>query len=124
MDIIGLCAGGDAIQGSPLIAAADSEGTVRCWDVVTGETVGRPMPTGNFVTGMALVDIAGHTELITSGDNGTVRRWDPISGGACGVITEGISVVAGMADGETILAIGASDGKITIGAIKIGEAGL
>ena len=67
-----------------LLASADADGTVRLWNLATGQAVGAPLPadtgTRGGVNGVAF---SPDGKLLASADaDGTVRLWNPATGRA------------------------------------------
>jgi WD40 repeat protein len=68
-------------NGQRLLACLDLSGTIRLWDVATGDRYGEPFrhPDG----GLALATVPGpgsNDHLLSAGESGTIQRWDPFTG--------------------------------------------
>ncbi|WP_280408127.1 P-loop NTPase fold protein [Nocardia brasiliensis] len=57
------------------IISAGADGTIRRWDIDTGEAIGTPL-TGHTGGVRALSLIEGSTHMVSAGADGTIRRWD------------------------------------------------
>jgi WD40 repeat protein len=65
------------LNGRTVAVTAGWDGTVRVWDLSTGQQVGDPL-TGHWgeVEAVACTTLNGRTVAVTTGDDGTVRVWD------------------------------------------------
>ncbi|MFJ6619654.1 hypothetical protein ACIQOW_19010 [Kitasatospora sp. NPDC091335] len=111
-----------APDGTPRLASAGADRTVRIWDPATRAQDG-PSLTGHTdaVRAVAVFTEAdGTVRLATGGDDGAVRIWDPATGTQDGVpLTGHGSGVAAVAvftapDGAVRLATGGDDGTVRI----------
>jgi WD40 repeat protein len=101
-----------------LLASADSDGTVRLWDPVTGRAVRTIQATGpgSFVASVAF---SPDGKLLASADaDGRVRLWDPVTGRAVRTIepagpSSGGNGVAFSPDGK-LLASADADGRVRL----------
>ncbi|MFF2147797.1 WD40 repeat domain-containing protein [Kitasatospora sp. NPDC058190] len=66
-----------AVGGRAVAVSGGNEGTVRLWDLATGEPVGEPMAghTGP-VHAVAAAELDGRAVAVSAGTDGTVRVWD------------------------------------------------
>jgi WD40 repeat protein len=56
---------------------AGKDGTVRLWDLATGERIGEPLGGHDgAVTSAVGAVLDGHPAIVTGGADGTLRRWD------------------------------------------------
>ncbi|GAA1600445.1 WD40 repeat domain-containing protein [Catellatospora bangladeshensis] len=67
-------------DGRVLLVSGDSAGVVRRWDAVTGEEVGKPIKAHPASATVLTTLVAGHPQLLTSGDDQVIRRWDAVTG--------------------------------------------
>src|SRR5271165_5141173 len=100
------------------LASADSDGTARLWDPVTGRPVATPLHASarNGVFGVAFSPDG--RRLASAGGDGMVRLWDPATGRAVGrplhaSARNGVLGVAFSRDGK-LLASADSDGKVLV----------
>ncbi|GAA4457797.1 AAA family ATPase [Phytohabitans houttuyneae] len=77
----------DHLDDRDVLATASAFGTVRLWDVATGEH--RTSFTGHTgsVNTLAFGTVHGRTLLATGGDDGAIRLWDPRDGTAVQTLT-------------------------------------
>jgi WD domain, G-beta repeat len=108
-----------------LLASADSDGTVRLWNPVTGQPVGTPLPadtgTQGSVNGVAF---SPDGKLLASADSdGTVRLWNPVTGQPVGLplpagAQGSVNGVAFSPDGK-LLASADSDGTVRLWEVSL-----
>ncbi|MFB7453232.1 AAA family ATPase [Streptomyces sp. NPDC056194] len=109
-------------DGSPRLATAGADGTVRVWDPVAGTQVGEPLTghTGGVWAVVVFAAADGSPRLATAGDDGTVRIWDPVAGTQVGEALTGHTnrvravAVFAAADGSPRLATGSYDKTVRI----------
>ncbi|MFJ6621511.1 hypothetical protein ACIQOW_28550 [Kitasatospora sp. NPDC091335] len=65
------------VDGRPVVVTGGEEGTVRLWDLATGEPVGEPM-TGHtqLIRSVATAEPDGRPVAVSGGVDRTVRVWD------------------------------------------------
>jgi len=89
------------VEGRPVIVSGGSDGTVRVWDLASGEPRYEPL-TGHDsgVTAVAVGQLDGRPVIVSGGWDGTVRVWDlasgepryePLTGHDSGVTCDGAS---------------------------------
>src|SRR5271166_1900426 len=100
------------------LASADSDGTARLWDPVTGRPVATPLHASarNGVFGVAFSPDG--RRLASAGGDGMVRLWDPATGRAVGrplhaSARNGVLGVAFSPDGKLLASAGA-DGMVRL----------
>jgi len=111
-----------------LLATADSDGTVRLWDLATHHLVRPLLPGTSYgVNGMAFSPDG--KLLATADSDGTVRLWDPATGRAADAPIPadtgpagGVNGVAFSPDGK-LLATADSDGTVRLWDLPTGRAG-
>jgi WD40 repeat protein len=110
------------------LEGADGDGTVRLWDVASGQQLrifrGHTRGVGAVC---AVPGVDGRTLLASGGDDGTVRLWDAANGEQIRVLRDHESFVTAMcpipaADGRTLLAtVNAGGRTIRLRAPSTGE---
>ncbi|MFJ7907199.1 WD40 repeat domain-containing protein [Kitasatospora sp. NPDC096204] len=65
------------VDGREVVVTGGNDGTVRLWDLATGEAVGEPMAdhTGQ-VRAVAAAELDGRAVAVSAGTDETVRVWD------------------------------------------------
>ncbi|MFC9333024.1 TIR domain-containing protein [Arthrobacter sp. NPDC057009] len=106
------------------ILTGGSDGTVRLWDVVTGQAAGAPMAGHkDAVTSVAFSPEGRH--VVSGGDDGTLRLWDVKTGRAFGDPLTGhkdaVTSVAFSRDGGHMVS-GGDDGTLRLWDVKTGRA--
>jgi hypothetical protein len=110
-------------RDGPVLASGHDNGTIRCWDAVTGTENRKPL-TGHTGTVNALVAWTGsdgHIMLASGSDDGTIRCWDATTGEQIGEPltghTRGVRALAAWTDPGShhiMLASGDGDGVIRV----------
>ncbi|TWV53854.1 WD40 repeat domain-containing protein [Streptomyces misionensis] len=72
-----VAAGTVTVDGRPVVVTGGDDGTVRLWDLATGEPVGEPLAdhTGP-VLAVATADLDGRPVAVSAGTDKAVRVWD------------------------------------------------
>ena len=110
--------------GGRLLASADGDGTVRLWNLATGQPVGVPLRGTSDPNGVRAVAFSPHGNLLASGDaDGTVRLWNLARGHPAGAtlratrapwgVRGGVRGVAFSPDGK-LLASADGDGTVRL----------
>ncbi|MET7842216.1 PQQ-binding-like beta-propeller repeat protein [Streptomyces sp. NPDC005356] len=99
-----------------LLVAGSSDGTVRCWNPLTGDPVGRPIPVHNK-TVWSVAYSPDNACFAFASDDSTVWVWDPATGSPVGRPLTGHSgavyAVAFSSD-SALLATGGKDGTVRL----------
>ncbi|MFF0517344.1 AAA family ATPase [Actinomadura nitritigenes] len=105
-----------------LLASAGTDTTLRLWDPVTGDPVGRPMSVGGQIYGVAFSPDG--RVVATGGAGNSVRFWDPETGRSTGRPTAGagawVTGVAFSPDGRRV-ATASQDGMVELWDPKTGR---
>jgi WD40 repeat protein len=70
-----------------LLATADADGTIRLWNLATGQAIGAPLRTFNRPSAGGVNGVAFSPDgnlLATADADGTVRLWNPAATGHVG----------------------------------------
>ncbi len=104
-----------AVDGRPLVAAGGRDGTIRLWDRISGQPVGRPLRGhSGQVWCVAFGTVGGRTLLASGSDDTTTRLWDVATGRTVGepfarrrIVEPGpvSSVAFAQVDGRAVLAV-------------------
>ncbi|MFH8520467.1 caspase family protein [Streptomyces gelaticus] len=102
----------------PIAVTGGEDGTVRIWDLTSGQPVGTPL-TGHtdWVQAVACTELDGRPTAVTGGDDGTVRIWDlttsqPIGTPLTGHDDDILSVTCTQVDGRRIAVTTGRDGTV------------
>ena len=114
-----------AMVGRDLLASGGDDGTVRVWDLDTGELVIALGGHRGAVNAVCPVTVAGWGLLAAGGRDGTVRVWD-VGTGEPVTILEGHrgavwSVCAVAVAGRDLLASGGDDGTVRVWDLGTGK---
>jgi transcriptional regulator with XRE-family HTH domain len=113
-----------------LLAVANSDGTVRLWELATGRAVGAPLLASvGFQVGVNGVAFSPDGKVLaTANSDGTVRLWELATGRAAGApipadtgSANGVNGVAFSPDGK-LLATANSDGTVRLWDVATGRA--
>ena len=114
-------------HGRPVIVSGGGDGTVRVWDLDSGEPVLGPL-TGHdgAVTAVAVGERHGRPVIVSGGDDRTVRVWDLESGEpVLGPLTGhdgGVNAVAvGERHGRPVIVSGSDDRTVRVWDLESGE---
>ncbi|MEU3086810.1 caspase family protein [Streptomyces massasporeus] len=91
---------GLTLDNRPFALVGDQRGTVRLWDLHTGEPVRTFTGHTAAVHTVSRTDLDGRPHAVTSGSDCTVRLWD-LSTGECGLVIETANMT-GTACGVTL----------------------
>ena len=69
-----------AANGREMVASAGVDGTIRIWDVATGQLERTIKAHSGMVNSLAAIRVSGRLYLASGGDDATVNVWDPVSG--------------------------------------------
>lgn len=116
-------------DGSALLAAGGSDGSIRIWDLDNASQVGDAFSGHDgATTSLAFGTLAnGQTILVSAGTDGSVRLWDPVSGRERGrpLVRNSRPIVSVslclLPDGRTLLAAGGADGVIELWDVAVSE---
>jgi WD40 repeat protein len=107
-------------QGRPVIVSGDENGTVRVWDLDTGELVLGPLAgrDDGTVTAVAVGVRQGRPVIVSGGGDsraGTVQVWDldtgePVPGPLAGHASWVTAVAVGVRQGRPVIVSGGGDG--------------
>ncbi len=108
------------LEGRAVALSGGLDGTVRVWDLASGEQRGEPLTGHNGRVGsVAFGELEGRAVALSGGDDGTVRVWDLASGTQHGDPLTGHhgwvwSVAFGELEGRAIALSGGDDGTVRI----------
>ncbi|MFE7127062.1 hypothetical protein [Streptomyces sp. NPDC057617] len=75
------------LEGRPHAVTADSGGSVRVWDLTTGDQTGQLTGHTSRVRSVAVVELEGRPHAVTADSGGSVRVWDLTTGDQTGELT-------------------------------------
>ncbi|WUH92852.1 WD40 repeat domain-containing protein [Streptomyces sp. NBC_00433] len=119
----------DSPNGRLLLATAADDFTVRVWDPLTGQAIGRPMVHHALVgTVVPFTAVDGRPLLATAGEAEVVEIWDPLTGrrtaehatGHSGFVTSMAAFTT--AEGRCLLVTGGDDRTVRVRDPLTGEA--
>jgi WD40 repeat protein len=113
------------VNGRTLLASGGDEGTVRIWDVATGEVQDVRQDHTGAVNALCAVEIGGRILLASGGHDRTVRIWDPVTGATRHVLQAHKGAVNALCsvqvDGQPLLVSGGRDGRARLWDPSTGE---
>jgi hypothetical protein len=77
------------VDGRPLAVTGGHDPHIEVWDALTGEPVGAPRQTGDYVSAIAVTELASRALILTGSDDNTLRIWDLATGQLVGVPLSG-----------------------------------
>ena len=117
-------------DGRPVIVSAGGDGTVRVWDLQTGEPALGPLTGHNdWVRAVAVGERDSRPVIVSGGSDGTVRVWDLQTGEPTFglLISPGYpvnAVAVGERRGRPVIVSGGSDGTVRVWDLQTGEPAL
>ena len=115
------------IDGRPVAVTGSNDGSVRVWDLVSGQPLGEPMigHTG-IVTAVACTAVDGRPVAVTGSNRGSVRVWDLVSGQSLGEPMTGhnsaVTAVACTAiNGRPVAVTGSNDMSVRVWDLVSGQ---
>ncbi len=108
------------LENRLVVVSPGSEGTLRLWDVDSGEPVGKPWRAHDHgVYSLAVGKMKGGTVIVSGGSDGTVKLWDmasrqPVCEPMTGHDGAVYSVSVGEVKGHTVIASGGSDKTVRL----------
>lgn len=104
------------LDGRPIAVTGGEDGTVRRWDLTTGQQIGSPKITGPLsdhkteaIDSVACAELDGRAIVVSGSRDHTVRVWDLANGDQLGpelIFPDAISQVAMAPDGELVVRFG------------------
>ena len=130
-------------DGRAVIVSGGGDGTVRVWDLATGQPVGEPLRghesedlwgDGGGIWSVAVGERDGRAVIVSGGRDGTVRVWDLATGQPVGEPLRGHesedlwghdgdvwSVAVGERDGRAVIVSGGNDGTVRVWDLATGR---
>ncbi|WP_370216712.1 hypothetical protein [Kitasatospora sp. GAS1066B] len=115
------------VDGRPVAVTGSVDGTVRVWDLATGQPVGQPLSGhGGGVRAVVCAELGGRPVAVSGSYDGTVRVWDlatgqpvgqPLSGHGGGVR----AVVCAELGGRPVAVSGSYDGTVRVWDLATGQ---
>ncbi|MFI5751093.1 hypothetical protein ACIBBE_35485, partial [Streptomyces sp. NPDC051644] len=96
------------LGGRSHAVTAGHDGSVRVWDLATGDQTRELTGHTDVVHSVAVAELGGRSHAVTAGHDGSVRVWD-LATGAClttyhfPAVTRAVTVTA---DGTVVLGVG------------------
>ncbi|MFF3940365.1 AAA family ATPase [Streptomyces phaeofaciens] len=111
-----------------LVVSGGEDGTVRVWDLATGQRVGKPMTghSGHVASVAAVMLPDGRAWAVSGGQDGTVRVWDVDTGQSVCVIQADhgdfpkVAAVV-LPDGRALAVSGGYDGTVRVWDLATGQ---
>jgi WD40 repeat protein len=110
-----------SVEGRPLLAIGDSDGTIRLLDIRTGATETNLTGHEASVSSLSTASVAGRSILASSAVDGTIRVWSCDDGACLGVIRRPGSYLptTAMAEVDGSIAVAWTEAEL-IGAATLG----
>jgi WD40 repeat protein len=117
------------LEGRPIAVSGGVDGTVRVWDLASGEQRCEPLRGHEgAVTSVAFGDLRGRPVIVSSGEDNTVRIWDPAWGEGRkaradheSLATAVASLSLGSVDDKAIIVSGGQDSVVRLWDLATGQ---
>jgi len=113
------------LDGAPVVATGNLDGTVRVWNLETRQAMAEPLAAhGGSVRALVTPQLTGRPVLVTGGFDSSVRLWDlatlkPIGPSITGHSAPVRAVIAGPVSGGLNIATAGDDGTIKISSVAV-----
>jgi WD40 repeat protein len=113
------------LDGRPVVVSGGADGTVRVWELATGEPIRAFTGHTDAVRAVAVAEFDGRPVVVSGGADGTVQVWELATGQLVRAFTGGthwVNVVAAAElDGRPVVVSGAADGTVRVWELATGE---
>ena len=115
------------LDGRSVVVSGSGDGTVRVWDLATGQPLGLPLRHGDQVFAVATAQLDGRPVVISGGGvDETLRMWDlatgqPVRSPFTSPTDPVFAVVTAQLDGRSVVVFASADDTVRVRDLTTGE---
>jgi serine/threonine protein kinase len=116
------------LNGRTVVISASADGTVRVWDLATGDPLGQPLSgfVPSYAPSLATALVDGRPVIVSPSSNYTVQPWDLATRSSVGRPLAGhtdsvLAVATTQLNGRSVIISGSADGTVRVWDLATGD---